>query len=338
MLTVSPELKVNSDWLRHELTAEIRGTYSAYGATPELDRPNLEAKVKGRIDATRQTHFDLEGRFLVSTDNPGSPDIRADLARLPIRTTVGSTVGVTHRFNRLEVGLKGLVDRVDYQDSKLVDGTTVSNATRAYSQYGAALRGSYDLTPGVKPFVEVSADTRVHDYEFDAFGFRRDSTGATAKVGTTFEFSRKLTGEASVGYIARTYQDPTLEDLRGLIVDASLLWTATALTTVRLKATSVADESTVPGVSGVLRRDAGIEVEHAFRRWLIGTGKFYVGTDEYVGSPRDDQRMSASVALAYKLTRTMQIKGEFRQEWLRSSVEGADYTASIIMVGLRLQR
>ncbi len=338
VLTVSPELKVNSDWERHELTADLRGTYTAYKNVPELDRPNFEGKVNGRIDWTRQTHIDLEGRLLVGTDNPGSPDIRADLARLPIRTTVGSTAGVTHRFNRLEVALKGAVDRVDYQDSKLVDGTTVSNATRNYSQYAPTLRGSYELTPGVKPFVEASVDTRVHDYEFDAFGFRRDSTGATARAGTTFELSRKLTGEASVGYIARTYQDPTLEDLRGLIIDASLLWTATALTTMKFNAKSVADESTVPGVSGVLRRDAGVEVEHAFRRWLIGTGKFYVGTDEYVGSPRDDKRMSASAALTYKLTRTAQIKGEFRQEWLRSSVPGADYTASIIMVGLRLQR
>jgi hypothetical protein len=34
----------------------------------------------------------------------------------------------------------------------------------------------------------------------------------------------------------------------------------------------------------------------------------------------------------------VQVKGEFRQDWLRSNVEGVDYTASIFMLGLRLQR
>jgi hypothetical protein len=338
VLTVAPELRVQSDWLRHELTADIRGTYSAYEAIPSLDRPHLEAKVNGRIDASRQTHYDLQGRLLVATDNPGSPDVRADLARLPIYTTVGGTAGVAHRFNRLEVALKGSIDRTDYQDSKLIDGSTVSNDTRNYTQYGTALRGTYDLLPGVRPFVEVGADTRLHDSEFDAFGLQRDSRGMVAKAGTTFELGRKLTGEISVGYLTRTYQDPLLQDLRGLIVDGSLIWTATALTTVRLTAKSAADESTVVGVSGVLRRDAGIEVEHAFRRWLIGTGRLGFGHDDYVGSLRQDERMAVSAALTYKLTRTAQIKGEFRQEWLRSSVPGNDYTASIIMVGLRLQR
>ncbi len=34
----------------------------------------------------------------------------------------------------------------------------------------------------------------------------------------------------------------------------------------------------------------------------------------------------------------MQLKGELRQSWLRSNVAGSDYTATAILVGLRLQR
>ena len=38
---------------------------------------------------------------------------------------------------------------------------------------------------------------RSSDLQFDRFGLERDSTGWTAKAGTTFEFSRKLNGEIS---------------------------------------------------------------------------------------------------------------------------------------------
>jgi hypothetical protein len=42
--------------------------------------------------------------------------------------------------------------------------------------------------------------------------------------------------------------------------------------------------------------------------------------------------------LANGLSPSAALKGEFRQDWLRSNVTGADYTASTIMFGLRLQQ
>jgi hypothetical protein len=335
---ISPELVVRSDWERHALDADIRGSYSTYEDVPFADRPNLDAKVDGRLDVNRDTRIDGQGRLLVSTDNPGSPNLEADLAKLPIFTTVGTTAGIARRFNRLEIALKGSFDRTVYQESQLTDGTSAGNEDRNFNQYGAQLRGSYELLPGVKPFAEVGVDTRRHDLEVDRSGIMRDSTGITPKVGTTYEISPKLTGEIAVGYLLRTYKDPTLPDLRGLISDTSLLWTASALTSVKLTARSTAEESVVAGVSGTLKRDAGVEVEHRFRRYLIGTFRLGYGLDDYVGSTREDRRFAASAALTYKLTRTLHIKGELRHEMLRSNSAGADYDASIALLGLRLQR
>ena len=91
------------------------------------------------------------------------------------------------------------------------------------------------------------------------------------------------------------------------------------------------------GVSGVLRHDYSVQVDHAFRRWLIGTLKFGAGFDDYVGSTREDKRYVASAALVYKLDRAWAVKGEVREEWLRSNVGGVDYAATIMMLGLRWQ-
>lgn len=338
LITVAPELQVRSNWSRHALNADLRGSYTDYQETGAFDRPYFDGRINGRIDVTRQTQINLEARTVVSTDNPGSPDLPADLARLPIYTTFGGSGGLTHRFNRFEVSAKGSVDRTTYQDSVLTDGTIISNRDRNFNQYTGQLRLSYELTPGMKPFAEGQVDRRAHDLPVDMFGFRRDSYGTTGRVGTTFEFSRLLTGEISVGYLLRTYQDHTLPDLRGLIVDGSLVWTATALTTARLTARSTADESTLPGVSGVLRRDFGVQFDHAFRRWLIGMARFGYGLDDYEGSIRQDNRFVAAVGITYKMSRTVQVKGELRQEWLRSNVPGNDYTATVALVGLRLQR
>ena len=78
-----------------------------------------------------------------------------------------------------------------------------------------------------------------------------------------------LTGEISAGYTRRTYEDPRLEQVSGLIGDASLIWTANALT-VKFSGKSSIGESTIPGVSGALP-GCRLQIDHSFRRWLIGS-------------------------------------------------------------------
>jgi hypothetical protein len=128
-----------------------------------------------------------------------------------IRNSIGSRLFV-----------KGDVDRTKYQDSNFVDGETESNADRNYTQYTGTVRTNYELTPGVIPFAEFSANRRVHDLPIDRFGLERDSDGWSAQAGTSFEFSRKLTGQVGLGYLEQVYRDPTLPKIAGPVVNGSL--------------------------------------------------------------------------------------------------------------------
>jgi hypothetical protein len=339
LYSIAPELQAQSNWSRHELKADLRGSYTGYSpdSDPSLSRPNINGKVDGRVDVTKLTRIDLGGRVQVATDNPNSPNLQAGLSRLPVYTTYGGTAGLGQKFNRFDLSLKGDAERTVYQDSSLTDGSTASNEDRNYDQYTVTLRGGYELSPGLMPFVEGSTDARKHDLATDFSGYQRNSKGMTGKVGATFELSRLLSGEVSLGYTQRKYDDARLDNLSGLIGDASLVWSASALTTVKFTAKSSVGEATTPGVSGVLYRDAGLQVDHSFRRWLIGSIKLGFGLDDYIGMSREDKRYAAGAGLTYKLNRSTQIKGEFRQEWLRSNVTGNDYSASIVLLGLRFQ-
>lgn len=345
---ISPELLIASQWSRHSLIADLRGSFTGYGTTfpsdngvssvpTNIDRPDFTGRIAGRIDVARDTRINSELRLRIATDNPGSPNIQAGLTKYPLAFTTGATAGIEHDFNRLQVSLAATADHTTYQYSHLTDGTATSNADRNYDQYGGIARVSYDLMPGLKPFAEVEADKRVHETEFDRSGYRRNSTGGYAKAGTTFEFSRLLTGEVAAGYAMRNYEDPRLNRLEGLLTSASLVWTATGLTTVRLNATSSIDETTLAGVSGSQSRDYSLTVEHAFRRWLIATGSVGFGTTDY-DEARSDKRYFAQANLVYKLSRTFHIKGSIRHDWLESSVPGASSNATVVMLGIRVQR
>jgi hypothetical protein len=346
---VAPELLVVSDWERHALVADLRGSYTGYtntfpsvngavsSAPTVLDRPDFTGIVDGRLDVSHDTRLLSEARLRVSTDNPGSPNIEAGLYRYPLRTTVGGSVGVDQNFNRLQLTAVGNVDRTSYQESRLTDGSTATNDDRNFNQYGGVGRVSYDLTPGVKPFVEIEADTRVHDTAVDRNGYQRDSNGGYVKGGSSFELSRLLIGEASIGYTARTYTDPQLQKLTGLLTSASLIWSMTPLTTVKIGSDTSVDESTLAGVSGVLTRSYTAEVDHDFRRWLTAVGKFTWGTMDYQGSTRFDHFNSIEANLIYKLNRSFQVKATVRRDQLESNVQGASNNGTVVMLGVRLQ-
>ena len=347
---VAPEFLAVSDWERHAVVADLRGSFTGYGhslppivdgavspAPTNINRPDFTGHIDGRLDVTEDTHVTSQVRLRAATDNPGSPNIEAGLASYPVYTTLGGTLGVDQKFNRLQISAGGTVDRTVYQNSVLTDGTTASNGDRAFNQYGGVGRVSYELTPGVKPFVEVEGDSRLHDQQIDNSGYARNSNGGYAKAGTSFEFSRILTGEISAGFAERSYADPRLGRLEGLLTASSLTWTATPLTTAKFYSTTSIDEVIVPGVSGVLTRTYTFEVDHDFRRWLAAVGKFTYGTYDYQGDGRVDQTYSIEGDLIYKITRNLWIKGTLRRDILTSNVPLASSAATVVMLGVRLQ-
>src|SRR5579871_6186152 len=80
---IAPELVVTSDWDRHALVADLRGSFTGYGsslpptvngaassAPTDVSRPDFIGHVDGRIDVTRDTSITEQVRLRVATDNP----------------------------------------------------------------------------------------------------------------------------------------------------------------------------------------------------------------------------------------------------------------------------
>jgi hypothetical protein len=326
--------------VRHEWSADLKGSYVWYNDNKldNLNKPDIDLKTKARLDLTKQTQAELEGKFALRADNPGDPNLPTDVAKPPLYIAPGASAGIKHTLNRLELSLKGSIDRTAYGDATLNDGSLLDLRDRNYNQFSLLTRAAYEILPGIKPFVEVGGDQRRHDRDNDAAGLKRDSDGRMIKAGSQFELTGFLVGEASVGVFEREYKDAVFPNIHGTLLDGSLTYYASPLTTVKLNLKTSVDESILPGVAGALRRDYGVQIDHAFRRWLIGTLTFGYGTDNYEGSDRDDKRYIVSAGLLYKLSREIHFKAEARREWLTSTIVGQDYTTNIFMAGLRFQR
>ncbi len=336
--TATAQLQAQSQWQRHELLLDLRGSYTAYNDVEGLDRPEVLASLKGRIDVSALSRIELESKFGLTTQFPSSPDAVAAVRRQPNVYSFSQTAAWVQRFNRFEITAGAGIERNLYQDAELTNGTTLSLEDRNYNEYSARLRGAYEWTPDTRPFVEVSIDRRERDLAVDFSGIARDSNGYVLRAGVTLGRQERLSGEVSIGFAHRSYADPTLSDVQGMVYDASLVWLASGLTTLRVNATSGIEETSVLNASGVLRNDVRFTVEHALRRWLVASASIGWMRDDYVGTALVNDYLRTSAALTYSLNRSLALKAEYRNERFFSSVPGTDYTANIGLIGIRLQR
>lgn len=330
-------MTLQSDWAVQELKGTLYGAYDDFFRNHNADRPDANGVVDYTIHATRDTNIDTEARFNVDTQRPGSPELNIAVDGRPLVETFGGTLGVTQGFGRFSVGLHGLVDRTAYDNGRLNNGHPVDLAYQNVTDYGAKLRVGYDLKPGLQPFVEVGYDQRIHDTTIDPAGYRRDSDGTAARLGTTFEFFPELTGTVSAGYAARFYDDPRLENLTGPVADISLAWAASPLTTLTVSGATSFNETTVIGASGIESRSIGVVLSHALFRYLTIAGAVIYQNNSYEGANIVENALTESVKAEYHLSRSIVLTGTLSHQRLKSTVQGSDYTQDVALLGLRFQ-
>ena len=210
--------------------------------------------------------------------------------------------------------------------------------TDDYNDLGLKLRASYRWSEAVSPFLEFDADRRIYDTATDANGYDRASNGGTLLTGLTLAFSQMLNGEVSIGYGARQYVDPRLPNVTAPLINASLIWAITPLTTGTLRAASSLQDAVIPGASSDINRTYTIELDHDFtRRIRLGMTGAYT-TDKYVGVSQVDHSYSLGGALEYHLSREVMLKASATHQQFSSNAANSSYAADVFMFGVRLQR
>ncbi|MDB5509471.1 MAG: outer rane autotransporter barrel domain protein [Hyphomicrobiales bacterium] len=330
-------LNAMSDWSSHRLELDLRGSYTAFPNVRDSDQPEGAARATLRLDVDRITAVELETRAALSTSRPGAPETGGALGRSQV-LTLGASAGFNRRMGRLLFDTKALVDHTSYEDGKLAGGGTLPLSLDDFASYALRSRVSYEIATALNPLVETQVDLRRHDSPLDANFYRRDSTGFSARIGNSFDVTRTLTGEIAAGYARRTYEDARFRPVEGPSFAGQLVWAASPLTRVTLRAATEIGETNVLGVAGVSIRKADVEVAHALRRFLTLTAVGSYSKSVYEGAGLEQDAWSGSFRAEYNLTRNLAIRGTFTHELLRSTAPASNYSASTVLFGLRLQR
>ena len=190
----------------------------------------------------------------------------------------------------------------------------------------------------MSPFAEIGGDIRDYDERIDATGYDRASDGVSGKAGLRLSLSPMVSGEASLGYGVRDYRDSRLPEAEAPLLDASLIWSPTPLTTVTLKAATQLQDAVVAGASADINRSYTINIDHALtERVKLGVSGGF-GTDTYVGIDERDRSYTLGATAEYHLSREVVLKASATHQQFVSNLPGSSYRADTVMMGVRLQR
>lgn len=308
---------------RAGLDLTLRGGIRDYAGGDREIEPSTEFLADGRYDVTEVDRLTAGLRYSFATETGFSaetgPATGADIH------TLSATAGYTRAAGLIGLSLRGAVDRTIY-DGDDRDNTLVSGTLRLTLDSGAVF----------EPFVETSLFTRLPDRTVDEAGFRRSSVGGEMKVGTSVD-TGLVTGEMAVGYATEVLDDDRLDPLRGMLVEASLAWAITPLTTITLTADTLFETSRLADASGAITRSAGVAVAHALRPNLILDAGGVLSFQDYEGIDRSVTRVAARAGAAWRLNRSMEVTLSATHEVADSSVNGEDIHETTVEAGITVR-
>ncbi|PLX35955.1 MAG: hypothetical protein C0606_17885 [Hyphomicrobiales bacterium] len=335
---VSPEVVLRSDWSRHQLEMTLKGSYTGYPDSATRDDPSFEANANGRIDVREGTSISLEGGYSLEREDMSSAEVAAGTETTAEVHQLRGAVGLTQEFGRFALTGKGSLDRTLYTGGTGAGGVALDSADRDNYLATASLRAGYELTPSVKPYVEGALLERVYDQEIDSGGYRRGSTGYELKTGVEIDLGAKLTADGSIGWHSEELRDRRFDPLEGLILDGSLVWSPSRLTTVTLSGSTAFEPTTLSNSSGSVQYSGSVKVAHSLRRNLEVDAGLGLAWRTYEGLGQEDLTTTGTVGLAWKFNRNAALTARYNYEALTSDRVGANYDANSVEIGLRLQR
>lgn len=331
-------LNAVSDWALHSARLDAYGTFRKTISGAEVKETqagaNGELQLELGHDFLGTAAFEYERR----PETAASPVEIVGVAERPIRQTLDGSLGLAKEFGKARFGVTGRVERDWYGDATLVNGDLLSQEDRNSTLATVALRGGYEVSPALTPFVEFEYGRRLMDVEIDASGFERSATRMAARGGVEFDLGEKFAGEVSGGWLRETLDDSRLDPISGATVEADLRWSPFRGTTVALNGSTTVDGTTTANESGSILYNGRLSIDRQLRANLTGNLAFGAQYRDYVGIDGHDLTLTAEGSLTWWLNRYAGITARARHETLKSTLPDRDSKTSSVFLGLKVQR
>ncbi len=305
---VRSNLKLKSNFGRHEVAAEGSVKHAEYFSRSSESRTEAYGKVQARIDIMRDLNAYLSlrgGTFNMERGEIVAPTFTRSLIEYQTVDIAGRLV---KSFNRLKLSGGIRYTNFDYEDGVTFAGANFDQDFRDYDRIEVGGRASYaiSLPHGAKfaSAYRVFGDVRFTSHDTGgAAATNRSFVGWRVLGGLEFELGSLLRGDAGMGYNYVDYTSALFGASSSYSFILNLVWNPTPLMTFNLDAQQRFGESTLPGISGSDQTYARLGLDYEVLRRLIVSPSLRMVYDNFNDSSIEGYTLEAGVRAEYEINR-----------------------------------
>jgi hypothetical protein len=335
--SVTPELRIQSDWARHETTLTLRGSYEDFTEDSIDEQPTASVEGTARLDLAEGWEANLAAGYNYTTQSVSDPNFPAGVDQPPGVHGLTSSAELRGGMGRNVFEFETDLSRTIYEDGTS-GGAEVDQGDRTNTEIGGRLRYGFAVSPVLMPFVEGEAARRIYDRKVDNGGIERSAWIYGIRGGIAYRSDPVLSGEVAVGYAIADVDDPALSSIEALTFDGSLVWSPTELTTVTFSGSTEVNPGTDPSSSGSVLYAAAVDVAYLCRENVTIDALANVSHERFEGTGQEDTTYQLGLGATWRLNRSVHLTGGYIHEWLDSSDSTRDYQSDSVRLTLRLQR
>ncbi len=337
-LIVAPGFVLESNWDNHALEFSLNGVATYHHKFRSQDTKNLNALLRGRIDVTNRTFIRLGTGYQLNQETGSSPDFPTNAAGPSDVETKNLFGELNHRFNRLSVQFRGEHSQLDYGDATSVNGQAIDNNNRDRNEDAALSRLTYEFSPRLSVFMDNNFRWTNYDAAESATNINRDNFQMLNAAGFRAEITPLVNGELRVGNVMIDPKSARLSKENAVVVDASLVWTPTELTTLRASLATTIAETTEIGGTALKENLYTLAFEHRLLQNLILSGGVSLNVQNTLGTDREILTYQTTFGTEYRLNRNIYLTSLLSYTHYNSSTANSDYEIKSATIGVRLQQ
>ena len=331
-------LNAVSDWSRHSASLDLYGIARESISGEPFSELELGADAALDLDLSHDYRLRAELGYRRRPEDATSPVVIVGTAEEPLRQDLSGSLALSKDIGKLRLAMTGAVDRQVFSDAELSTGGVLSQEERNSTLVSATIRTGYEVSPALIPFVEAEVGRRFYDLDFDSAGYERSANRYALRAGVAFDFTEKLFGEISAGYLREEIDDSRLVPIAGPTLRAALNWSPVRGTLVRLEGDTFVEGTTSAGSSGSILYSGRLSAERELRANLTGNAAIGLGWRDYASSTDSETILYGEAGLTWWMNRYAGISGRLRHERFTSSLPNRDSETTSAFLGLTLRR
>lgn len=322
-LSVAPELRLIGGFGKQRFELSYNGDFAKFSDASDADFSDHNIRGRINLEHTLQLSSQFEAGFQKEHEDPGL------INRIQPNFSEYNKYKQNYLLASVAYGQEDAIGRLALVYTK-TDKDYINNNLDFLDflsdQYTA--RFSYRVAPKTRIYIEGIFTNS--DYEF-VEGFELDNKYSRYRLGLSWDFTNKLTGDINVGYQDRDYELETLRDIDGLAYDGQVTWSINTYTKLGLIAQRESIDSSLEQTGGFLRTSYGLNIKHKLTELMQIYADIGYATDELVfTSARKDDRFSSKVMLEYSVLRNVSIGISYTHEQRDSTDVMAKFKANIL--------